>query len=73
MIDAAQPDTPASPRRWATRREAMAHARVGATKLNHLMRDKRIHAKKLDGAKVLIDLNSIDTLYAALPDVGACR
>ena len=48
----------------------MIHARIGATTLNHLMRDGRIDAKKLDGTKVLIDLHSIDRLYAALPDVG---
>jgi hypothetical protein len=59
--------------RWATRREAIAYARVGATTLNHLMRNGRIHAKKLDGKKVLVDLNSIDALYAALPSVGAVR
>jgi hypothetical protein len=71
MIDPAQPNTPTP--RWGTRKEAMAHARVGATTSNHLMRDGRIHAKKLDGTKVLIDLHSIDTLYAALPDVGSAR
>jgi hypothetical protein len=65
MIDAAR-----TPHRWASRKEAIAYARVGATTLNHLMRDGRIHAKKLDGTKVLIDLHSIDTLYASLPDVG---
>jgi hypothetical protein len=57
--------------RWASRKEALAHARVGATTMNHLMRAGRIYAKKLDGRKVLVDLNSIDALYAALPDVGA--
>jgi len=67
----AQPNT-LSPR-WATRKEAMVHGRVGATTLNHLMRDGRIHAKKLDGTKVLIDLNSIDAMYAALPAVGSVR
>jgi hypothetical protein len=51
MNDAEQQNTNTIPRRWATRREAMAHARVGATTLNQLMRDRRIHAKKLDGAK----------------------
>lgn len=61
------------PHRWASRKEAITYARVGATTMNQLMRDGRIHAKKLDGKKVLIDLNSIDALYAALPDVGAVR
>jgi hypothetical protein len=51
----------------------MVHARVGATTLNHLMRNGRIRAKKLDGTKVLIDLHSIDTLYASLPAVGVVR
>jgi hypothetical protein len=37
------------------------------------MRNGRIHAKKLDGKKVLVDLNSIDALYAALPNVGGVR
>ena len=59
------------PHRWASRKEAITYARVGATTMNHLMRAGRIHAKKLDGKKVLVDLNSIDALYAALPDVGA--
>lgn len=65
--------TDSRPRRWATRREAINYARVGSTTLNHLMRDGRIHAKKLDGKKVLIDLNSIDDFYGALPAVGAGR
>jgi hypothetical protein len=60
------------PRRWATRQEAMAYARVGATKMNDLMHDRRIFAKKLDG-KVVVDLNSIDEFYGALPDVGQSR
>ena len=71
MIDPAQPNTPTP--RWGTRKEAMTHGRIGATTLNHLMRDGRIHAKKLDGRKVLIDLRSIDTLYASLPAVGSAR
>lgn len=61
------------PRRWATRREAIAYARVGSTTLNCLMRDGRINAKKFNGKKVLIDLNSIDDFYSALPAVGAGR
>ena len=58
------------PCRWATRREAMAYARVGATKMHHMMQAGRVLAKKLDG-KVVVDLNSTDDLYAALPSVGA--
>jgi hypothetical protein len=59
--------------RWASRKEAIAYARVGATTMNHLMRKGRIHAKKLDGKKVLVDLNSIEALYAGLPSAGAVR
>jgi hypothetical protein len=47
----------------------MAYAKVGATTMNELMRSRRIFAKKL-GNKVLVDLNSVDDLIAALPDVG---
>lgn len=61
---------PDRPRRWATRQEAMVYARIGATKMNDLMHGRRIFAKKLDG-KVVVDLNSIDDFYGALPDVGA--
>ncbi len=68
MIDAAH-----TTRRWATRQEAISYARIGATKMNAMMQAGRIFAKKLDGAKVLVDLNSIDTLYATLPNVGPCR
>jgi hypothetical protein len=60
------------PRRWATRQEAMAYARIGATKMNDLMHGRLIFAKKLDG-KVVVDLNSIDDFYGALPDVGASQ
>ncbi len=56
--------------RWATRKEAMAYGRIGSTKLNDLMRAGQLRAKKL-GVKVLIDLNSVDELYASLPEVGA--
>jgi hypothetical protein len=55
--------------RWATRTEAMTYAKIGATKMNELMHSHRIFAKKL-GKKVLVDLNSVDDLIAALPDVG---
>jgi hypothetical protein len=56
--------------RWATRKEAMAYGRIGSTKLNDLMRAGKLRAKKL-GRKVLIDLQSMDDLYASLPEVGA--
>jgi hypothetical protein len=66
-------DTACIPHRWASRKEAIAYARVGATTMNQLMRDGRVHAKKFDGTKVLVDLNSIDTLYASLPAVGSAQ
>ena len=55
--------------RWATRKEAMAYARIGSTLMNDLLQSRRIYAKKL-GAKVLVDLNSVDDFIAAAPDVG---
>ena len=58
--------------RWATRSEAMTYAKVGATTMNELMHSHRIFAKKL-GGKVVVDLNSIDDFYGALPDVGAVQ
>jgi len=58
------------PHRWATRKEAMAYGKVGSTKMNELLQGRRILAKKLDNKKVLIDLNSIDALYVALPEVA---
>jgi hypothetical protein len=61
----------ARPHRWATRREAMAYAKVGTTKLSEFIRDRRIVAKRLDGKKLLIDLLSIDLLYDSLPDGAA--
>jgi len=57
-------------RRWATRQEAMAYAKLGSTMMNELMHSRRIFAKKL-GNKVVVDLNSIDDYYAALPDVAS--
>jgi predicted transcriptional regulator len=56
------------PRRWGSRKEAMAEAGVGPTKLNEMMMSGRIVAKRLDG-KVLIDLDSIQELYDRLPTV----
>jgi hypothetical protein len=55
--------------RWATRLEAMSYARVGSTTMNDWLQNRRIVAKKL-GAHVRVDLNSIDDLFNALPDVG---
>jgi hypothetical protein len=60
--------TQATSPRWATRKEAIQYARVGATKFSELIKDRRIVAKRLDGKKLLIDLLSIDRLYDSLPD-----
>jgi hypothetical protein len=57
--------------RWATRKEAMQYARVGATKFSELIRDRRIVAKRLDAKKLVIDLGSIDRLYDSLPHGGS--
>jgi hypothetical protein len=58
------------PRRWSTRTEAMAYAKLGSTTMNELMHSRRIIAKK-HGNKVLVDLDSLDDYIDALPDVGA--
>ena len=43
--------------------------RFWSTKFNELTHAKKILAKK-DGAKVIVDLNSIDDYYDSLPEVG---
>jgi len=58
------------PRRWASRKEAMAYGRIGSTRMNELLQSQAILAKK-HGRKVIIDLNSVDLYYLALPNVGA--
>jgi hypothetical protein len=63
-------ETSHKPRRYASRKEAMAYMRVGSTKMNELMQAGLIAAKK-HGVKVIVDLDSVDNYYAALPDVGA--
>jgi hypothetical protein len=55
--------------RWGSRKEAMARARISATKLHELINQNRIRARKLDG-KTLIDLNSLDDLIENSPAVG---
>jgi hypothetical protein len=57
-------------RRWASRKEAMAHMRVGSTKMNEILQAGLIVAKK-HGVKVIIDLDSVDQYVEALPNVGA--
>jgi hypothetical protein len=58
--------------RWATRLEAMSYGRYGATTMNELMQSGKIIAKKR-GTKIIVDLNSIDDLHNALPDVKAAK
>ena len=48
----------------------MSYMRVGSTKLNELLQAQLIAAKKY-GAKVIVDLDSVDTYIAALPNVGS--
>ena len=57
-------------RRWASRAEAMAYGKISATRLNDLMQQGLIVAKKR-GATVIVELNSFDDYYAGLPEVGA--
>jgi hypothetical protein len=57
-------------RRWATRTEALSYGKFGSTKLNELMQDRKILAKK-DGTKVKIDLDTIDDYIDSLSDVAA--
>jgi hypothetical protein len=68
--DYQQPQHRERQRRWATRQEAMAYAKIGSTMMNELMHSRRIFAKKL-GNKVVVDLNSIDDYFDGLPDVAA--
>jgi hypothetical protein len=56
-------------RRWASRTEAMVYGRIGSSKLNELMQARKIVAKN-SGVKVLVDLDSMDDYYDALPDVA---
>jgi hypothetical protein len=59
-----------TPRRWASRKEAMTYMRVGATRMNELLQAGLIFAKK-NGRKVIVDLDSVDHYYESLPNVGA--
>jgi hypothetical protein len=56
-------------RRWATRKATMTYACIGSTGMNELLQAKAFVAKKR-GAKVVIDLDSVDRYYDALPDVS---
>ena len=64
MTDEKQP-----PRRWASRKEAIAYAKVGTTKFHELINQKLIVARRL-GSKTIIDLDSIDALFESLPPAG---
>lgn len=55
--------------RWASIKEACRRGPVRKTKLYELIRERRVRAKRLDG-KTLVDLNTIDQLIEASPDVG---
>jgi len=56
--------------RWASRLETMAYARVGSTRMNEWIKAGKVKARK-DGAKVIIDLNSVDDLIESLPSAAA--
>ncbi len=56
--------------RWASRLEAMAYGRVGSTRMNEWIKGGKVKARK-DGAKVIIDLNSVDDLIESLPSAAA--
>jgi hypothetical protein len=58
-------------RRWATRPEAILYSKGGVRKFDSLLRNGRIRAKKLDGTKIVVDLNSNDSLCLALPEAWA--
>jgi hypothetical protein len=62
----------AQPKRYATRLEAMAHLNIGSTKMNDLLNAKVFVAKKI-GRKVLVDLDSLDRYFEALPNAGGAR
>jgi hypothetical protein len=57
------------PPRWASRQEAMAHGRIGATTMNDWLQNHKIVAKKV-GKKVLVDLNSVDDHIESFPDIS---
>ncbi|WLA75082.1 helix-turn-helix domain-containing protein [Bradyrhizobium diazoefficiens] len=54
--------------RLATVKEACRYGKFSHTKCYELINAGRIKAKKFD-ARTLIDLDSIDAMYAALPDL----
>jgi hypothetical protein len=56
--------------RWATRQEAMSYARCGSTRMNEWLRSGKLEAKK-DGSKIIVNLNSIDDMFEALPSAAA--
>jgi hypothetical protein len=57
--------------RWVKRLEACRYAGIGKTKMDGLIAEGRVRAKKDAGgrnAPVFIDLTSIDEVYASMRD-----
>jgi hypothetical protein len=59
-------DKPPGEPRMAEFKAACAYAKVGATKMYGLIKDGKVEAYK-DGAKTLIDLNTVDRHHRSLP------
>jgi hypothetical protein len=55
--------------RWASRQQAMQHAKCGSTKMNQWLKGGKLRARK-DGARIIIDLNDLDDLIASLPSAA---
>jgi hypothetical protein len=54
--------------RYAYVKDALRYGKFKHSKLYRLINDGRIRAKKFD-SRTLIDLDSIDAMYASLPDL----
>ena len=70
MIENVKVETvaPASGRRLATIKEACRYGKFSHTKCYELISAKRIKAYKFD-TRTLVDLDSIDTMFASLPEM----
>jgi hypothetical protein len=55
-------------RRYASTRVACRYGKFSPSRCFALLKKKSIRAKKFDG-RILVDLDSIDEMYATLPDV----
>ena len=65
-----------TPSRWVKRLEACRYAGIGRTKMDGLITEGRVRAKKDEGgrnAPVFVDLDSIDEMYASMRDKPACK